>query len=555
MNRQLCCALAGLALTVLAGCPGVFNPPDGDGNGGDGAEVYEPTAVVLWNEAMLAAIRSGPPRPTVISRSIFIVQSAEYDAWTAYDAVANPTTAGTSPRRPAAEHTMANKRAAVSYAAYRALTDQFPAYETNTRGFTRLLEELGYEVSDSMDPTTPAGIGNLAAQRILDFREGDGSNEANNYAPITSDLYPEPYVAVNSADPTSDRAPGGENFDPNRWAPLRVPNGTLRNELGHAIFDNADPTTYADQAYLGPHWGAVVPFGLTRGDEFQPPPPPLAGSDAPYTDSLGNSMTNDEAYHMQLDDVLQLSAELDDERKVITEYWEDGPRSETPPGHWNAIAHGVAYRDRHTLDDDVKMFFALAGATFDSGIAVWDCKRVYDYVRPISAIRHKYFGQQITAWGGPGQGIVQMNGEEWLPYQSLTFLTPPFSEYNSGHSCFSSASAEVLTLFTGDETYYDGETILYNEDFNRDGLPDLIGEYVALVGTGRNDTIPAQIVTLRWNTFKDAANQAGISRRYGGIHFQDADFTSREMGERVGQRAYQTAMEYWTGAREPRYGN
>ncbi len=541
--------LYAIAATLLfvAGCD-VFNdspPPTPT------PTAKSPSVVVLWNEAMLAAVRNGPPRPTVISRSLHIVHTAMYDAWAAYDEVANGTQYGGELRRPASERTEANKRAAVSHAAYRALLDQFPAYEQNTGAFTRLLHDLGYPASASTDPATPAGVGNLAAEAVLDFRHDDGSNEANNYAYIDVDFYPEPYAPLNDADPTSAKAPGGDAFDANHWQPLRVPNGSMLDEYGNPTYDNADPTTYTDQAFLTPHWGAVIPFALTAGDQFRPPAPPKSGSDEPYTDGRGETMSNDEAYHQQVDEIMLMNANLTDRHKVIAEYWADGPRSETPPGHWHALAHGISYRDGHGIDEDVKLYFALSGAVFDAGIACWDSKRVHDCVRPASAIRHKYYGQKIMAWGGPDRGTVEISGENWQPYQALTFVTPPFAEYTSGHSTFSAAAAEVLTLFTGSNRYYDdGVTVLYNEDFNNDGIPDVLGQHVVGIGGNMFEGSPSEVIVLQWPTFQDAAEEAGISRRYGGIHFQDGDLRGRVAGTQIGAQAFAVAQAYWTGQRE-----
>ena len=543
MQKSIIPSVLALVALCAAGCPGVVDVTP------DETTIFDTSAVVKWNEVALAAVRNGPPRPTVIARTLYIVHNAMYDAWAAYDDVANGTQWGGTLRRPASERTVENKTAAISYAAHRALLDQFPAYETNTGAFTRLLNDLGFDVSDSTDTTTPAGIGNVAAQAILDFRQDDGANEAGNYAQIMSETYPALYAPVNSPDDTSETGVGGDNFDPNKWQPLRVPTGKLLDADGNPTFDNADPTTYTDQGCLSPHWGAVIPFALTSGDQFRPGPPPLAGSDDPYTDALGQSLTNDAAYNQQVDEILNISANLTDREKVIAEYWADGPRSETPPGHWHALAHGVSSRDHHSLDDDVKLYFALGGALFDSAIAVWEAKREYDYVRPQSAIRHKYFGQRIMAWGGPNKGTVEMNGEEWRPYQSLTFVTPPFQEYTSGHSSFSAAAAEILTRFTGSNRFYDGETIVFDEDFNRDGLPDHLGEHIIGVGGNAFERSPSEVIVLQWPTFQDAAIEAALSRRYGGIHFQDGDLRSREMGRNIGEQAFVAAQQHWNGVR------
>ncbi|HXF61512.1 MAG TPA: vanadium-dependent haloperoxidase [Caldilineaceae bacterium] len=507
---------------------------------------YEPSVVVLWNEVMLAAIRNGSPRPTVTARNLFLVHQAMYDAWSLYDARAIPSVLSANLRRPPEEQTLANKAEAVANAAYHMLHAVYPDYGAQTGAYDRLLDALGYTPVTQPDQT-PAGIGLLAARGILLDRANDGSNAIHNFADSTSDIYPALYSPLNSGDPTAANGLYGPNFDPNHWEPIWVATGAVKNELGVPIVDPTNPTSYRPQSFLTPHWGAVRPFALTHGAQFRPPAPPKMGSDALYVDALGRVMTNDAAYHMQVDEILHISANLTDEQKVIAEYWADGPRSETPPGHWNALAHGISARDRHTVDDDVKLYFALNGALFDASIAAWDAKRAYDCVRPISAIRYKYRGQMVQAWAGPNQGTQWIKGETWLPYQDLTFVTPPFAEFVSGHSTFSAAAATVLTQFTGSSRFYDGKTILYNEDFNQDGVPDLLGQHVVKAGGKLYENGPASMVVLQWETFQEAADEAGMSRRYGGIHFQDGDLRGREMGRNIGVLAFDRAQSYWTG--------
>src|SRR5207245_2557238 len=83
------------------------------------------------------------------------------------------------------------------------------------------------------------------------------------------------------------------------------------------------------------------------------------------------------------------------------------------------------------------------------GICAWDNKCAFASVRPITAIRYLFQGKQVRAWGGPGQGAQTIRGEDWFPYQTRSFPTPPFPEYSSGHSNFSAAGAEILRLCTG----------------------------------------------------------------------------------------------------------
>lgn len=512
------------------------------------APTYDPSVVVQWNEAILAAVRAGAPRPTVTTRSLFLFHSAIYDAWSLFDGLAQPLRLNAADRRPVAERTRANKEAAVNQAAYHMALHLFGAYQGNTSAFSRLLADLGdapYSVSDS----TPEGIGYAAAQAAIAAGQADGSNAANNYADIVTADFPAVYQASNSDDPNAENSVGKPGFNAYKWVPLRVPNGTIKDSAGNAIIDHNVPSSYSTQSFLTPHWGSVAPFALSSGHQFRPPAPPVPGSSEPYTDGRGNVTTNDAAYHSQLDEVLQISTNLSDRDKVIAEYWADGPRSETPPGHWNALAHGISERDRHNIDQDVKLYFALNCAVYDSGIAAWDAKRAHDFIRPVSAIRNKYYNQTIQAWGGPNRGTVEMLGQDWRPYQSLTFVTPPFPEYVSGHSTFSASAAAVLTNFTGSNVFYDGVTRL-NEDFNRDGVADLLGQHI--IGKGGNgfEASPSSVVVLQWPTFQDAADEAGISRLYGGIHFQDGDRFGRAMGTQIGNQAYAKAEALWNGTAE-----
>ena len=214
---------------------------------------------------------------------------------------------------------------------------------------------------------------------------------------------------------------------------------------------------------------------------------------------------------------------------MIAEYWQLGPHTEQPPGHWDLFAQYVSARDHHTLDDDVKMFFVLTNAIFDAGIASWDAKRVFDSVRPVTAIPYLFHGQQIQCWGGPGQGTVTADGDHWIPYQKLTFPTPPFPEYVSGHSTFSAAGATILALWTGSEQFGASVTLAPGTSIIEPGIT------------------PASAVTLHWKTFHDAANQAGISRRYGGIHFRAGDLVGRAVGNGVAINAWAKSLRYFNG--------
>src|SRR5713226_5518913 len=124
-----------------------------------------------------------------------------------------------------------------------------------------------------------------------------------------------------------------------------------------------------------------------------------------------------------------------------------------------------------------------------------------------------------------------MDGRNWIPYQASTFPTPPFPECSSGHSTFSAAGAEILRLFTGSDAFGDSVTFLPG---------------ISKIEPGRT---PARSVTLIWNTFTEAANEAGISRRYGGIHFEVGDLTGRVTGRLVADQAWARAVSLWNGGK------
>jgi hypothetical protein len=233
-------------------------------------------------------------------------------------------------------------------------------------------------------------------------------------------------------------------------------------------------------------------------------------------------------YIQEVDEQLKYSANLTDTQKVIAQYWEDGPGTETPPGHWCVFAQWLSRRDRHSLDTDAKVFFGLANALLDASITAWDAKRQWDSVRPITAVRWLKKGQLIQAWGGPYQGTKTIRGEDWQPYQPASFPTPPFAEYLSGHSTFSGAGAAVLKTFASDKF----------------GMSVTIPAGSSPVEPG---AVPATPITLTWNSFSTARDQAGYSREYGGIHFEDGDFEARKAGDLAGQQVWTKAKTYFTG--------
>jgi len=235
------------------------------------------------------------------------------------------------------------------------------------------------------------------------------------------------------------------------------------------------------------------------------------------------------------------------------------------------------------LQWDVKLYLALNGSVHDAAIAAWGLKGRYDGIRPISMIRYlaslgqssdpsleaynkeglplvpgliEIITKDKTAAGGPmaalkgNEGRIAVRawhrrsspgdqstprvdwilGTTWIPYQLPTFVTPSFQGYISGHSTFSRAAAEVMTGITGSEFF-----------------PGGLSEWIVKAGSFRIDAGPSSDIALQWATYYDAADQAGQSRLFGGIHVQADDFTGRIVGSTCGKDAWVAAQRYYTG--------
>jgi hypothetical protein len=466
------------------------------------------SVVLRWNDAFLHGVRDSTLGPPMAARALAIAHTCVYDAWTAYDNKAVGTQLAGGLRRPPAERTVANMSQAISFAAYRAAADLFPASVASV--FDPLMHSLGYNARDlSTDSSTPAGIGNVASRAVLDFRHSDGANQLGDEP---GGVIGVPYSDYTGYVPANDPMDTGVPFDP-----TNVHNPSLWQPLRYAGSDGKLIT----QAFVGAQWQHVSAFALSPNSRLRSPTGPARFGSAGYL--------------AQARGLLELSAGLTDERKMIAEYWADGPHTEEPPGHWNRFAEFVSRRDdhgssAHGFEWDVKLFFALNNALFDASCCAWDNKRAFNSVRPITAIRYLFRGQPVRAWAGPYQGTQMIDGASWFPYQPTTFPTPPFPEYSSGHSSFSAAAAEILKRFTRHDQF-------------GGSAPIAAGSSVVEPGT-----VPATDLTLYWATFSDAANQAGLSRRYGGIHFEQGDLDARAAGRTVAALTWEKAQAYWRGS-------
>ncbi len=479
----------GLACLVLSG-------------GASAATWLDPTGTVVvnWNSAALAEVRASRLSPPAVARALAVAHTCMYDAWTSYDSRAIGAVVNTV-RQPLAEFTVANKNKAVSYAAHRCLINLFPA------GAARLdaaMRALGFDPADNgSSAITPQSIGIAAAAAVINSRRHDGSNQ---YGDLATGAYADytGYVPTNPPMPfclPTTAGPCALNIaDPYHWQPLI-------NDMG------------VTQRSASPHWGRVTPFALTSVNQFDALPEVASGPKYLQSAAL---------YQADIDQILNISSTLTPAQKLSVEYWADGPASELPPGHWSLFAQFVSKRSLHSIDQDVKMFFAMHNASFDAGILAWHLKRKYNGVRPITGVRYTKQGQSVLAWGGPGRPIEAIDGGKWSPYNPGSNLTPAFAGYVSGHSTFSAASATVLRSFTGSDTF---------------GFLTSVAPNFGRVEPG----IPAVTTSITFPTFTAAVTEAGASRLYAGIHFSDDNTTGQLLGNLAGQQAWDKAQSLFNG--------
>lgn len=448
----------------------------------------------IAEEATAREVDLNGARPTVGSRTLAIWATAMFDAWAAYDQHAVGSRLGGKLRRPRSEHTLANKKTAISYASYRSLLFGYPEAKDY---LADEMKKLGYDpANESLDPAKPEGVGNLAAQAVIDYRRHDGSNQFGDE--VGGDG--KPYGDYTYYTP---RNPVDRIIDPDAWQPITF---TLKD--GRKV----------TPGFLTPHWYRVKPFVLERSTQFRPPPPP-------------KTTTDDDALRQEAAQVLAYNNTLTPHQKAIVEFMRDGPRSTGQSGHWLRFAQDVSRRDRHGLDQDVKLYFVVANVAFDAFISCWETKRYYDSSRPWTLIRHYYKGQKVTGWAGVDGGVREMPAEEWHPYSPQTFITPPFPGYTSGHATVSAACAKTIELFTGSDVYGFAERRRHCE---------------------LTETAAGDYEMLDLPTWSGTAEMAALSRALGGYHIPADNNVGLKVGREIAVWSWPKYQAYFDGTAKVR---
>ena len=268
------------------------------------------------------------------------------------------------------------------------------------------------------------------------------------------------------------------------------------------------------QGYLTYLWDTVQSSCLTIDNEIA-----IQGSVAPVTGAARDT---------EIDNVLYLSENLTDQQKIIAEFWAGSdPGYDSPPlmliWFWKEY---MRCQTGMACSSIMGSLLDLAIHLFEGARITWSLKSIYMQARPIQEIRRRYTGQTLANWNGT------IDGSQWVPYQLSNAITPPFADFPSGHSHFSKAFALTMNKWFGNtitktSMIYDGLTLV--SPIFRTNQSASYGDFTISAGESeiQHGVVPAAPITLSFSTWNDMANQAGMSRLYGGIHAMSAHTASQ----------------------------
>jgi hypothetical protein len=248
------------------------------------------------------------------------------------------------------------------------------------------------------------------------------------------------------------------------------------------------PTPPAYMDGIEPHWDKIRPFVIDSANQFKPAPPP------------DFSLEENSDFYKELKEVYDISNEItkkgdDSEEIKIAQFWDCNPyvsvtrghlmfatKKISPGAHWIGIAQVASKKSNSDFDKTVYGLTKTSMAIADAFISCWAEKYRSNLIRPETLIN-----QHID--------------EDWLP----VLQTPPFPEYTSGHSVVSGAAAIALTDVFGDNFSFDDDV-----------------------------EVPYGLPVRSYNSFNEAAQEAAISRVYGGIHYRSAVEVGITQGRNLG---------------------
>lgn len=235
---------------------------------------------------------------------------------------------------------------------------------------------------------------------------------------------------------------------------------------------------------LTPQWRYVRLFALEDIEGFAPPPPPDLASPE-YADALNEVKAMGG----------KTSSVRTAEQSQIAVFWSDFSFTSMPPGHWHLIAETIARSKNNTLEENARLFALLSIAQADAAIVCWEAKYRYNLWRPVTAI-------QRADEDGNSQTEADKTWDHLLS-------SPPFPAYTSGHSTFSKASSQILTHFYGTDSI--------SFEATSDSLPGVLRSFDSL---------------------SKCADEVGLSRIYGGIHYSFDNIQGKKSGGAIGDFVY-----------------
>jgi hypothetical protein len=332
------------------------------------------------------------------------------------------------------------------------------------------------------------------------LRQADGSTEAA--VQPTVEQLPNGETVLD----TSDTVDPATFTQPTKWTPLKI---------GTRI-----------QKYLTWSWMSVRSTVLSGEDGT------IAQNAAKAT-----FLTDPAAKAAEISEVLTISQNLTDTQKVSAEFWAGGPNTASPPGMMIWFWRVFMQSRTPTWSQLVYSGLDLAAHIFETARLVWGLKKHFMEARPIQFIRQQYRGTPITLYDG-----TATTGEHWMPYQETNFVTPPFADFPSGHSAFSQSFANVMTAWFGPEIpaipYTATDLTLLSPSLATASQNLVLGTWTfpARSSQIQVDQVPSAPITVSFTTWQELADDAGLSRKLGGIHATSAHVGSQALANVLHQR-------------------
>jgi len=300
----------------------------------------------------------------------------------------------------------------------------------------------------------------------------------------------------------------GELSQPNKWTPLQF--GASKKN------------------YLTPEWGTKNKGVLPESDFIE------------LLDITNQLFPSDTQYEYEMKQTQEITANLTSEQKIIAEFWAGGPGTVTPPGMLVVFLDIYMRSNAIDLLKEIKSYVTVCSALYQASICAWRLKRDHLQARPVQKIRQYEYEKSLTqSWN------KKTEGQYWLPYQELNFVTPPFPDFVSGHSSFSSASSKIICYLFETDTInlkmpvinnnivkYLSPVLTMTKNFSMNNIFILPNR-----STIENDPLQTS-VTLNWNTWNDIARSAGKSRLYGGIHIESSNQGGQLLGSNIADKIW-----------------